>query len=273
MTFTRETKGDAEIINVTTPLCKLSVSLYGGQLLSWIPTGFDDILFLSPQSHYQKGTTIQGGVPICWPWFGAVKEPKHGFAKVNNWEVVVSEILPNGYAHINLCLKTPEQGQLKVELDIVAGDKLTQTLTTVNGPEPLDYSCAIHNFWNVGDVTKISVTGLEDATYKEYAENAKPHSESPLQIDGNIDRVYTGTEKQIVLTDPVLGRKITIDRTGSKTVIVWNCWEDAKDMDDMPDDGYLHYLCMESGNALSDTVQLGPNDVHTISYTTTVTKI
>src|SRR2546425_7478854 len=45
------------------------VTCYGAQVVSWIPTGDDERLFLSPKSALDKLSPIRGGVPIVFPQF------------------------------------------------------------------------------------------------------------------------------------------------------------------------------------------------------------
>lgn len=273
MSIKQVLRGDIPIINIDTPLCKACISILGGQLLSWQPKGFDEVMYLSPSAVFKVGTAIRGGAPICWPWFADAGTPKHGFARDRLWEVSKTEVLPSGSAHICLNLKADDHDGIKAEIDTVIGDKLTQTLTTTNGSKPIDLSIAIHNYWAVADVTKVNVTGLENIKFTEKASGVKPHPENPLQIDGPIDRIYHDIEGPITLHDPVLGRKITLERNASRNVIVWNCWaDDAKKMSDMPDDGYMKYLCMETGNVLTNSIHLNPNETNVVSYTATVSK-
>ena len=30
---------------------------------------------------------IRGGVPLCYPWFGGVKQPSHGTARLRLWQL------------------------------------------------------------------------------------------------------------------------------------------------------------------------------------------
>ena len=67
------------------------LSLYGGQLLDFIPAGGQPLLYLSPQAQLQPGKAIRGGIPLCWPWFGPhptdSSRPQHGVARTALWTV------------------------------------------------------------------------------------------------------------------------------------------------------------------------------------------
>jgi len=64
------------------------ISLFGAQVLSWVPAGGEDRLYLSPDAVFDGATPIRGGVPLCFPQFaGRGPLPKHGFARPRLWEV------------------------------------------------------------------------------------------------------------------------------------------------------------------------------------------
>ena len=82
-----------DILNIQHSLCSASVSLYGGQVLNWQPKGQPPVFWLSDTSHYQQGKAIRGGIPLCWPWFGAYNDAgNHGFARQMQWEMFEANI-------------------------------------------------------------------------------------------------------------------------------------------------------------------------------------
>ena len=64
-------------------------TLQGAHLVSWIPAGGEEMLFVSERSAFEPGRAIRGGVPICFPQF-AERGPlvKHGFARTLPWRFV-----------------------------------------------------------------------------------------------------------------------------------------------------------------------------------------
>lgn len=54
---------------IDTPFSTAAISLFGGQLLSFVPKGGQDVMWLSPTAK-QPPTPIRGGAPVCWPYFG-----------------------------------------------------------------------------------------------------------------------------------------------------------------------------------------------------------
>jgi len=98
--------GQVQQVNITSDIdslviehqsCQGKISLYGGQVLSWQPKGQKEVFWLSEQATFEPGKAIRGGIPLCWPWFGAHSEDvnnkagNHGFARREFWQV--SDIL------------------------------------------------------------------------------------------------------------------------------------------------------------------------------------
>jgi len=96
-------------IEVDTALAAASVSLMGGQVLTWHPKSQQEpVLWVSKLAQYISGKAIRGGVPICWPWFGAHPAdsclPGHGFARVVPWAVTSTSIDVSGVVEVELTL-------------------------------------------------------------------------------------------------------------------------------------------------------------------------
>ncbi len=74
---------------------KLSAAftLHGGHLVHFQPTNQPAIIWLSKTALFTESKAIRGGVPICWPWFGAADPslgknlPSHGFARTSKWSL------------------------------------------------------------------------------------------------------------------------------------------------------------------------------------------
>ena len=272
MSITRTTNGSASILNFKTPKLEASLSLYGGHFLTWKPTNQDDVFYLSPTAIYKEGKAIRGGIPICWPWFGPVDQPQHGYARISNWKEEKAEVLPDGSVHVSLSLEIPKP-EMKAVVDFKLDDTtFEQSLKTINGSQPYDLTGALHAYFAIDDIEKIHITGLEDVKFIEKSSKPEKHSESPLRIFGEIDRVYCPTTGPIELHDESKKRTIKIERSGSKSAVVWNIWENAKNFGDMPANDYRKYVCIEAANAADDQVHLEPNQEHVLLLKATILK-
>jgi len=71
------------------------IALQGAHVMHWQPkAAAEPVLWLSSNARYVEARSIRGGVPICWPWFGAHPTDSsycpHGFARVIPWQLVKS---------------------------------------------------------------------------------------------------------------------------------------------------------------------------------------
>jgi len=142
---------------------------------------------------------------------------------------------------------------------------LTVELITRNeGGEELLLTEALHTYFQVGDVRQVAVLGLDQTEYLDKVRDFERFTQSgPIAIEGEVDRVYLNTNREVIIKDPVLGRRIHIHKRGSGSTIVWNPWiEKSEQMGDMGADGYLHMLCVESGNAFENAIVLEPGGEH-----------
>ena len=60
-----------------------TVLLHGAHLVSWIPAGGQEQLYLSPTTLYGEGRAVRGGVPVVFPQFN-MRGPlaaKHGLSR------------------------------------------------------------------------------------------------------------------------------------------------------------------------------------------------
>ncbi len=278
LVFTTD-QSDFIYANIQTAQASATISLYGGQVLSYKPANAsDDLMFLSEHAYYKKGKAIKGGIPICWPWFGADPEgkgrPAHGFARNSEWTVLETAVEKNGSIRLSLELNLNDttrklwEGDISARLDVVAGDNLALTLTTFNNSkDEMQLTQALHTYFNVGDSTQVSVTGLGGKTYLDKADGGGERiQQGPVTISGEVDRIYTDINNDLVIHDPVLDRKIRIQSSGSASAVVWNPWKEiAAEMGDLGDTDYLRMLCVETTNAGPDIVTIAPGDPYKLS--------
>lgn len=106
----------------------------------------------------------------------------------------------------------------------------------------------------IQDITKVQVTGLENAAYIDKVDGAKTktQSEASLAITGETDRVYTpvGAPSDPVSVVESGETTFSVTRDNLSNVVVWNPWVDkaAATADFAPDDGYKNMLCIEPGS-------------------------
>ncbi len=257
-------------IEINNARAHATLSTYSGQVLSYRPKGqAHDLLFVSDKAYYEDGKAIKGGIPVCWPWFGPDPDgkgrPAHGFVRNRQWQVSASESLADGSTKVIMSLTESDETRgiwphpFRLSIEITVGDSLRIELVTHNsGTENVTISQALHTYFQVGDISKVSVLGLEGAEYIDKVDDSTRKIQTgPVTIDAEVDRIYTGVTGELVIDDASLGRKIHITSTGCSTAVVWNPWaETAASMADLDDDDYRKMICVETANAGPETVEI-----------------
>ena len=278
LTFTQG-KGGLAVISVTTPQANATISLQGGQVLSYTPEGSEhDLLFVSNNAYFQSDKAIKGGAPICWPWFAAHAEndalPFHGFVRNQAWQVRATECRDNGDVMITLVFNDTEQTRnlwpysFELKEVITVGACLGIDLITHNtGLQAFSLTQAIHTYFSVGDITQVKVTGLENKPYIDKVEQfAVKNQTGPITVNQEVDRIYQQVDSPLVIRDAAYNRDIRIEHTGSATAVVWNPWLDiSRQSQDLEDESYQHFICVETANAADDIITVAPGDTWTLS--------
>jgi glucose-6-phosphate 1-epimerase len=155
-------------------------------------------------------------------------------------------------------------------LELRVGRSLSLAFEVENtGAEPLAYELALHTYLGVSDVRQVEVRGLQGARYDDKVSGAAGVIEgsAPLRFVGETDRVYDSTSR-VIVSDPGLQRRLTVDKTHSSTTVVWNPWIDkAKRMSDFGDEEWPQMLCIEAANTGPRRIQLAPAARHTTTTT------
>ena len=158
----------------------------------------------------------------------------------------------------------PHAFRLRYRLSI--GTALDLALTVESrSPVAFSFQEALHTYLHVGDVEAVSVRGLEGGTYIDKADQMarKAQGGEAVRLRGLTDRVYLDTEHPCQVDDPVLGRRLSVDKRGSRTTVIWNPGDDmARSMADLGAPAWRSMLCVETANAADNAVRLGPGERH-----------
>lgn len=263
---------------VETPQATAAISVFGGQLLSFVPKGQPDVMWLSPK-RAALPTPIRGGSPVCWPYFGRQGQgddvPAHGFVRTLPWELQQARRLDDGSIELTLAPPALDTLGLRLAMTVRVGRELRQQLVTENtGKAPATITQALHNYFRVGDASKVDVDGVDGLDYLDKFENyAQPRrQQGPWSLrdprdPGRSDRIYTQAGGHYVLRDPVLKRRIDIRTEGSRSLVAWNPGADAAAKMADVGDGWRDYVCLEAANAGPDVITIAPGDRHTLVQT------
>lgn len=271
----QEGPGGLILAEVRNPHATASISLQGAQVIQWAPLNEHPVIWLSKAAKFVPGKSVRGGVPVCWPWFGPhaseTKYPGHGYARTVDWEVTATEALDDARTQLtfrlieNTTSRTQWPYNTPVECRITVGNTLDVELVTKNAEDTtVTITEALHTYFEIGDINKVKIHGLEDTEYLDKVDGGQRKIQhGPITIGSEVDRVYVETRAECVIDDPVLQRKVHINKRGSDSTVVWNPWiEKADKMGDLGEDGYRHMVCVESGNAAENVITIAPGESH-----------
>ena len=279
-------EGDIPLIDIQNAQSSACISLQGAHLLSWIPEGEDEVIWLSGDAKFAPGKSVRGGIPLCWPWFGAYESnsafPAHGFARTVLWQVTSATAISADETQVVFSLDThqlderyqemwPQATIAEYRLNISHNLKLELT-TFNNSDQPVVIGEALHTYFSIDEIENTQVRGLEGKAYLDKTEDFKQKLQTgPVLIDAEVDRIYLDTEDEVVIDDGK--RQIRIEKQNSKSTIVWNPWQEvAENMGDLGKDGYHKMICVESANAAENVVTIQPGESHTLQVSYSVSE-
>lgn len=272
VTFDKLSNG-FEYIAVQNTSATAKIALQGAHLFHYCKTNQEPLLWLSDISYYEQGKAIRGGIPICWPWFGFHKDktlPQHGFARTSMWEFVGSSEPDAKTSSVSFRLQHSDETlkmwnhRFDLELKITISDSLKLELKTTNlDDKEFTITQALHTYFAVSDISKVSVSGLDKKPYLDALTLKQEIQNGDIFFSSEVDRVYQEVDGELILRDK--NREISIMNSCSYSVVVWNPWvEKTKKMSAMREDAYKNMLCIESSNAYDDAVVIKSDCSHTL---------
>lgn len=243
-----------------------TLTLQGGQVLSWRPAGETEQLYLSPASTPAPGRAVRGGVPVCFPQF-ATRGPlaKHGFARLHRWRLL--EQREEGEAAVaRLALAASDvpgawEHGFALELEVRLGPGSLQIrLDAANtGSAPFEFTCALHTYLAVDDVRAAAVEGLQSLWYEDAWDGGARKQETATALDpsAGLDRVYLGVPSTLRVIEP--GRPPrSVEQQGFIDTVIWNPGPElVATLPDMPARDWTRMLCVEAAVA-SRPLRLAP---------------
>ena len=256
------------------------IALQGAHIMEWqLKFDTQPVFWMSSNARFVKGRSIRGGVPICWPWFGAHPTDStfcpHGFARVIPWRVIDVDSTATGATRIILEMQqTPEaQRQLSypyaLTVTITIGRRLRVEMSTTNKADhPFVIGEAFHTYLNVSDISNIKIIGMQDCVYADKVRKYQRFVEhEALHFEGEFDRVFIDHSSDCSVHDKGFNRIIHVAKSGSDTTVVWSPGaEKAAEMSDMGvSDEWRKMVCVETTNAMDNMVVINPGRTHAIS--------
>ena len=249
--------------------------IQGAQVCAWQPAGAQQpVIFTSSHAVFAPGKAIRGGVPVIFPWFGPhpsdPKAPQHGIARTAPWQL--DKVNASGDA-VTFDLSLAADG-FAVSYRVGFGAAALGLALTVRntGSGAVSFEEALHTYFAVSDVERVSVSGLESCTHIDKTAGFAriPPTGAPVTLSKETDSVYLSVPGGLTINDPAWNRRIAIGKTGGASAIVWNPWpEKAAAMSDLGADNWRGFVCVETGNVADNKVELAPGATH--EMTTRVT--
>lgn len=237
-----------------------TVLLHGAHVVSWVPAGGSEQLYLSPKADYSAGKAIRGGIPVIFPQFeqkGPDRSlPRHGFVRNRAWQL---ESQREGKDHAQATFQLADSDETRAlwphgfELELtvsVSGAQLELELYVRNsGSTVWPFSAALHTYLAVSELTRVRLHGLEGHPYVDNLLNAEAVEDHPEKsFSGEFDRIYEKASS-LLLTEGK--RRVQIQSDNLPDAVVWNPGPDkCAALSDMPADDWQHMLCVEAARIL-----------------------
>jgi glucose-6-phosphate 1-epimerase len=243
------------------------------------------VLFLSSKSHWQNGRAIRGGIPICFPWFRGKTDdphaPAHGVVRTMSWQLESIVENEDGVV-VTMFIESEEQtrrlwpGEFRLVHRVTFGSELRLELSCTNtGTTPFSFEEALHTYNQIADVANVRVKGLDGTRYLDNTDSNREKTQAgEVTIASQTDNAFLNTEAAVELVDPGLRRRIRLEKTNSSTTVVWNPWRDAAaKMQDLADDEWKRFLCVEASNIMKAAVTLAPGQEHKMTALLSVDRL
>jgi glucose-6-phosphate 1-epimerase len=265
------------VIEIDHKYGKASISLYGGQVLSWQPVNQKDVFWLSDSCEYQQGKAIRGGIPLCWPWFGPNQGGgNHGFARQRTWQLHKVEIIED-YIKIVLQLHGDNEHSLWptrffLEQELTFSKQFQQILKMTNlSEQKVEYSSALHSYFLVSKPLNVAVDSLSGVLFDDKITGKKAQSDKLTHCFGPLDRIYHCADVQQII-DRGWGRTITVSSEHCHQWVLWNPGKAiANNMSDIHAGGENEFVCLEAAN--TQWQALAPLESISLSQTVSVTSL
>jgi D-hexose-6-phosphate mutarotase len=268
-------QGELPMLEISTAWSTAEIYLHGAHVTQFRKKDEPPLLFLSQCSRFNEGQPIRGGVPVIFPWFGPREGlGQHGFARVKTWDLKEFAPAPDGSVSVRFrlpdCPEASAFPPFTADYIVTVNQSLMLQLVVTNQSKDAEFTFenCLHSYFEVGDVTAISIHGLNGLSYLDKVAGfvEKTEASNALRIASEVDRVYLDASGTVEIFDPRLGRKILVEKQGSASTVVWNPWiTKARQMPDFGDEEYERMVCVESGNVASNGISLPPGGSSTLT--------
>ena len=256
--------------------------LHGGHVTSWVPRGTSELLYCSPNTAWQDGRAIRGGIPVCFPWFGDkaddARAPAHGFVRTKAWELVSLEEVHDGVA-VSMATSSGNDTrrwwphEFRLVCRATFGSSLTIELVVSNiGESWFSSEEALHAYFRAGDAERVAVRGLDGTNYIDKVDRFTEKLQTgDVRFTGETDRVYLNTTHDLDVVDETMKRRIFVRKQTSENTVVWNPGrEKSAAMSDLGVGEWKNFACVETANIGASAIHVAPGASRSMSLTVEV---
>jgi len=187
----------------------------GARVVSWRTAAGRSVFFHPKMRRSPKGMWTNGGVPICWPWFGTqgpAGSPIHGTVSGRTFRVVAADRTERcARALLELAVKAGDSPffafDADVRLEVVLDGALTLTFRTSNaGTRAFEYGGGFHPYFPCGAPEHMQVVGMAD---------------EPVALKPGMDGARPMKCADMTVVDRARRQSVTMRTRGMRNVVVW----------------------------------------------------
>jgi len=294
---TIECQKELVAIGIKNQAATAEVFLQGAQITRYQRIDKSPTLFLSKACEYKQGSTLRGGIPICWPWFGDLAKnpeviqqqlinddqsattefPAHGFVRQREWAVESIRTPADDLTIVELSYHVKDEPLWPFDTLLTCRISIGATLSVSlhianNSTQAFVFSAALHSYFAVNHIDHVRISGFNQSDYYD-ALDVNEKNEWPLKtqqgditFSEEVDRVYQSSKTPVTINEK--NRTIAITSLGSDSTVVWNPWVDkSQTLSQFKGDDYQRMVCVETANAVDNAICLGAGEGHKLEVT------
>ena len=218
----------AAVVSLTNEFGTVDVDTFGANVLSYVPAGGREVFFRQSEDR-RTGQWYNGGVPVCWPWFGRNGDPGsvlHGFAWSQEWTV---DAVENGKDLSRAVLRLERKDEFRLTYEIRLDRELSLRLSMLNlGREKFAVTTGFHPYFSVSHPRNVTVdTPKGPIRCREAMDGGRPFGAGTYRI-----------------SDSGWSRRIELKSFGNNKLVIWNIGPEEGLPGLMPTD-WMKYICVE----------------------------
>jgi glucose-6-phosphate 1-epimerase len=217
-------------IGIRTPVGSARATSLGAQVVA-ASLGDRRVLWLTPQ----PTVPLRGGVPVCFPWFGAAGTPSHGFGRRVEWSV---DAVATDSVMFELA-ESPETlaiwpHRFHAALTVRIGQTLDFEFAVTNtDTSPFTFTYALHSYFATDNLAEWRLDGLG----------------APVTAAEPIDQIWEQAPDRLTFDG------LYVETSGMPSAVVWN--PGPNEVGDIGS-AYRDFVCVERGCIGSAAVTLEP---------------